>query len=113
MIDHDFTWFDWVIWIFPDEVLSEVEVPSVGEILDIEATEVVMDRCEDNIHMTLLGVKGVASHVVLTDEVNIIHLRDLKLVLWPFEQVNIVTDCHVSLLKGEVVIQKDSDGCIF
>ena len=42
--------------------------------------EFVMDCCEDNVHMTLLRVEGVALHIVLTDEVNVINLGDLKLV---------------------------------
>ena len=62
--------------------------------------------------MTLLRVEGVALHVVMTDEVNVINLGDLKLVFLPFEQINIVIDCHVSLLKGKVLVWKNSDDCI-
>ena len=43
----------------PDEVLPEVKIPFIREVLNTEMTEVVMDGCQDNVNMTLLGVKWI------------------------------------------------------
>ena len=49
----------------PDEVLPEVKIPLIGEVLNTKMTKVVMNCCQDNINMTLLGVKWIPPELIL------------------------------------------------
>ena len=69
-----------------------------------------MDRGEDDVNMAFLSVEGVEHHVILTLELRVIDLSDLQSVLTALEDVDIVAAAQICPLKGEIVIEQDSDG---
>ena len=85
-----------------DEVLGEVSRSSEGELVHIEAAEVVHYGGEDDVKAAVLGVEGVEEYVVFTDEVDIVDLNHLQDVLCPAEQVDVDGTGLLRLGEGEV-----------
>ena len=63
---------------------------------------------EDNVHCADLGVKRIPGHVVLTQELCVVCLRQLQLALASLEQVDVLEGCLVRPLKLEIFSRNDT-----